>query len=213
MTGDPTATLRARLRAVRDPVAVSPRLALMLPDRARIPELVGLIHDRRIARWTLHIPYPYRTEVAREWLRRAPKNRRAGTGFSLFIVRRSDGALVGGTGLHAFSADHGRAEIGYWIGRPFRRQGYAAEAVNALRGFAFARLGLHRLEARVFPGNAGSIGVLRSTGFRREGRLRESIVKNGVRRDELVYSTLAGDGRSSGRGAGRRRRSPSAPTR
>lgn len=212
MTADPARELRRRLRAVRDPVVVSRRLRLTLPDPARTLELVRLLNDRRIARWTLRIPFPYRASDARGFLVRAPKNRRAGIGLSLHVVRRADGALVGGVGLHAPDAEHGRAEIGYWIGRPFRGQGYATEAVVALRGFAFRRLRLHRLEARVFPGNAASLGVLRATGFRREGRLREAIVKGGVFRDELVYASLAGDGRPGG-APSRRGRAPSAPAR
>ena len=199
MTARADRLLRARLNAPRDPVLVTRRLALTLPNPARVPELVQLLRDPRIARWTLNIPYPYRASDARTWLRRAPARRRAGTDLILHLVRRSDRALVGGLGLHHFDARHARAEVGYWLGKPFRRQGYTTEAIRALCEYAFRRLGLHRLEAKVLSGNAASVGVLRAAGFRREGRLRQSVVKQGRFRDEIVFSRLAGDRPRTGR--------------
>lgn len=213
MTGPAAGELRARLRALRDPVVLTPRLSLMLPGQGRVPELVRLLNDRTIARWTLHIPFPYRAAHARGWMRRAPARRRAGTDVTLHLLRRTDGVLVGGLGLHGINSEHRRAEVGYWIGRPYRRQGYATEALCAARDFAFRRLGLHRLEAHVFPGNRGSVGVLRAAGFRWEGRLRQSVVKAGVPYDELVYASLARDAGPSGRRGARAGRPPSAPTR
>jgi len=185
--------LRRRLATLPDPVASSRRLQLVLPSRPRVPELVELLSDRTIARWTLHIPYPYRTADAVAWLRRDRGGRRQGTNLNLQIVRRSDRRLVGGIGLHHLDALHQRAELGYWVGARFRRQGYAAEAARAVCALGFRRLGLHRIEARVFPGNAASVGVLRSVGFRREGRLRQSIAKDGRHLDELVFAKLAQD--------------------
>jgi [ribosomal protein S5]-alanine N-acetyltransferase len=181
------------LRRLKDPVVVTRRLALILPDPARVPELVRLFRDREISRWTLHIPFPYRASDARTWLRRAPGRRRKGSDLSLLMVRRSDDVLVGGVGLHGLDSDHDRAELGYWVGRPFRRQGYGSEAARALTAYGFRRLALHRVEARVFPGNSASAGVLRAAGFRREGWLRESVRKAGTFRDEWVYARLAGE--------------------
>lgn len=191
MTEAPVRALRARLRALRNPVVVSSRLALTLPTRRRAAELVRLMDDPSVARWTLHVPYPYRVRDARAWLVRAPAARRAGRDVTFHLVRRSDGALVGGVGLHHLDPANARAELGYWVGRPYRRQGYATEATRALTAFAFRKLGLHRVEARVFPGNVASSAVLRTTGFRREGRLRESVVKDGRFRDEVVYALFA----------------------
>ena len=197
--------LSRRLRALRDPVVRTPRLELRLPSADRLAELVALISDRTVAHWTLHIPFPYTRRDARQWLRRAALGRRTGAHLGVQVVRRSDGALVGGAGLHHLDPENGRAELGYWIGREHRRQGYAAEAAGALTSFAFRRLGFHRVEARIFPGNVGSAGVLGSLGFRREGRLRSTVVKDGARWDEVVYSRLDSDGPLPGR-RGRRLR-------
>ena len=179
--------------------------------------------DPTIARWTLMIPFPYRDADARAWIRRAPTRRRAGTDLTLHVVRRADAALVGGVGLHHLDEVHARGELGYWIGQPFRRQGYAREAARAVTAFGFRRLGLHRIEARVFPGNLASAGVLRASGFRREARLRESIVKQGRFVDEVVFAKLSarrtpvrfaprGNGAALRAAHRRRRRRPNART-
>ncbi len=190
MTADPAAELRGRLRAVKDPVLRSARLEGVLPQRRMIPELVRLMADPRIARWALNIPSPYRTSDGEEFVRRARAGRRRGTWLALQLLRRADGVLVGGIGLHHLDPVHGRAEIGYWIGRPYRRRGYASEATEAISRFAFRRLGLYRVEARMSPGNTASEAVARSAGFRREGRLRESLRIGATRRDEVVYGRL-----------------------
>ena len=190
-TGAPP--VRARLRALRSPVVRTPRLDLVLPDRAYDAQVVRLLNDRSVTRWTLHIPFPYRRADARAYHRRWPAGRRAGTNLSLQIVRRADGRLLGGIGLHKINAEHRSAEVGYWIGRPYRRQGYAREALAAVVRLVFRRLGLERLEARVFPGNEASCQLLLVTGFAYEGRMRRSIRKAGRARDELVYARLAAD--------------------
>ena len=211
MTTSGLRALRARLGGLRDPVVRTRRLDLVFPGRDRLPELASLIDDPRVARWTLHIRRPYRLRDAREFARRAARGRRSGSHLALLIVRRSDGRLVGGLSVHHLDADHARGEVGYWIGRPFRGQGYAREATTALVGLAFRTLRLHRLEARVFPGNEASARVLRAVGFRREGHVRESILKDGRFRDELLFGRLAG--RKGGRRSRATRRArPSRPT-
>jgi [ribosomal protein S5]-alanine N-acetyltransferase len=208
MTSSELRALRACFRRLRDPVVRTRRLDLVLPGRSRFRELAALIDDPRIARWTLHIPRPYRLRHALEFGRRAARGRRAASDLALLVVRRSDGRLVGGIGLHHLDADNARGELGYWVGRPYRGQGYAREATSALADFAFGRLRLHRLWAGVFPGNEASVRVLRATGFRREGHLRESLAKDGTFRDELLFGRLApGRGRPRARATSRVRRS------
>jgi len=207
---------RYRVRALRSPVARTRRLELILPDPRRAAEIVRLLSDPSTARWTLTMPFPYRPRDAQAFFRRARAARRSGASLAVHVVRRSDGALVGGMGLHDIDPTHLRAEVGYWVGREFRRQGFAQEALGALCRLAYHRLGLRRLEAGVFPGNVASIRVLRRAGFRREGRMRQSVRKAGVGQDVILYARLRDDpvARRAAAGSGPSRRGPSAaPTR
>ena len=113
-------------------------------------------------------------------LRRYGAEIRAGTGYPFFIVRNSDEALLGGITLGNIRrgvAQNG--QIGYWIGERFAGQGYMSEAVGLVCEFAFARSGLHRLEAACIPDNGRSIRLLERNGFEREGVLRAYLKING----------------------------------
>jgi RimJ/RimL family protein N-acetyltransferase len=51
-------------------------------------------------------------------------------------------------------------------------------------------MNLLRLFALPFADNAGSIRVLEKAGYAREGLLRQSSVKDGRPRDQLVYARV-----------------------
>jgi ribosomal-protein-alanine N-acetyltransferase len=61
------------------------------------------------------------------------------------------------------------AYLGYWIGKPFARQGYMTEAMRLALNLAFGPLGLHRVEANIIPRNRASIALVKKLGFRNEG--------------------------------------------
>ena len=85
------------------------------------------------------------------------------------------GPLVGIGILTRWAPNHRRVDLGYYLGSPYWGQGYATEIARALAGFAFERLGVHRVEAEVVPGNDASARVLARVGFRHEARLAERL--------------------------------------
>lgn len=170
-----------------------PRVRLVPVATEVVPAIVRLMNEPSVALWTLHIPYPYTRRHGREFVRKAKKQRRAGESLALSILRRSDGQLLGGVGLHRLEEGQARAEIGYWLGREHRGHGYATEAVNLLLAVGFNRLGLHRIEARVYPRNLASRRVARRCGFQLEGRLRDEVQKDGRWYSTLLFSRLAND--------------------
>lgn len=87
------------------------------------------------------------------------------------IVRRSDGRLIGGTGLDFESP--ARAETGYVLAVEAWGQGYATEALGAMVALA-ARLGVQQLTAGCHPEHAASIRVLEKQGFRLVERVARS---------------------------------------
>jgi RimJ/RimL family protein N-acetyltransferase len=169
------------------------RVLLALPAFERVAATARLLNDRRVHRGTLRLPYPYAEKDARAWIRRARRDRKAGRSLGLSIVRRSDGELLGGVGLYQLEAGAARAEVGYWLGREHWGHGYATEAVKAILRVAFRELGLHRIEARVYPWNVASSRVVRRCGFRYEGRLRDEVQKDGRWHSTLLFSRLATD--------------------
>jgi ribosomal-protein-alanine N-acetyltransferase len=93
--------------------------------------------------------------------------------FQWGVVHRESNRLIGTCTLFQWDAAHRRAEIGFALRRMSWGRGLATDAVQTLIEFAFADLGLHRLEADADPHNARSLSLLERQGFRREGVLRE----------------------------------------
>lgn len=122
-----------------------------------------------------------------------------GGAYPFFIFRDEDDALVGGVTLS--NIRRGVAEtgtLGYWIGQPYVRRGYATAAVRAICAFAFDRLKLHRVEAACLPSNAGSRGVLSNSGFEQEGQARAYLKINGAWRDHLLFGLVRDETRGEG---------------
>ena len=118
-----------------------------------------------------------------------------GSALPLFLLRR-DGVLLGAITLD--NIRRGPAQtgtIGYWIGRPFARQGYMREAIGALVHHAFTALDLSRVEAACLPENAASRGVLEKSGFKYEGVAQSYLQINGRWRNHVLYANLRSDRR------------------
>ncbi len=88
--------------------------------------------------------------------------------FARAIVRKEDERLIGHCGFHGTPEDIGRAEIGYTVFEPYRRQGYASEAVQGLLEWA-KKQGSHVVFATVSVDNQPSRAVVTQLGFRQSG--------------------------------------------
>ena len=80
------------------------------------------------------------------------------------------------------------AEIGYWIGESFWGRGIATAALTAVTAEAFKRFEITRLYALPFADHAASVRVLEKAGYVREGHLRQSAIKDGKIRDQLLFA-------------------------
>lgn len=74
-----------------------------------------------------------------------------------FFIFSHDETLIGGIGLSNVRRGVSEsASLGYWVGKPFARQGYMTASLPLVVEFGFERLGLHRLEAACLPSNIPS---------------------------------------------------------
>lgn len=172
------------------------RLILRPHAESDIPALLPLIGAREVAATTLRIPHPYSESDARDLITHASEELRKGTGLRLAMIRKEGNELCGGIGLR-IDPDHHHAEIGFWIGVPFWRKGYATEAALAVVEHGFTTLKLHRIYATHYTSNPRSGHVLRKIGMRHEGMLRAHILKWGEYLDVELYGMVASDARPS----------------
>ncbi|MFG0328190.1 MAG: GNAT family N-acetyltransferase [Phycisphaerales bacterium JB037] len=110
------------------------------------------------------------------------------------ICARDSGAIVGQVSLtQIFRGPFCNAVMGYWVGVPFQRRGYASEGVRLAIARAFEDLGLHRVEANVIPENVASVGVVRAAGMRLEGHSPHYLRINGAWRGHDRYAITRED--------------------
>jgi [ribosomal protein S5]-alanine N-acetyltransferase len=172
------------------PLLETPRLTLRPFVRADAPDIQRYVSDRDVAAMTLTIPHPYPDGAAEAWIATHAEKYAAGRVASFAITERDSRALVGAIGLHA-EPPHNRAELGYWIAKPFWGRGYATEAAEAIIGFGFETLRLNKIHAAYFTKNPASARVIEKVGMTYEGHLREHDLKWGVYEDIKVHAILA----------------------
>ena len=80
--------------------------------------------------------------------------------------------------------------IGYCIGKPWWHQGITSEALAAVIGFFFDRVGVSRIEARHDARNPRSGLVMRKCGMKYEGTLRSADRNNQGIHDVCYYGLL-----------------------
>jgi len=153
------------------------RLLLRPPEASDIAAMVALANDYDVAKNLATMPHPYTEDDARSHLARAIDGRAKGSDFGFAITRRADSAFMGMTGVHL--RDNGFFEIGYWLGKPYWRQGYATEAARKLAGFAFHALKATKVTAGYFHDNPASAHVLEKVGFRPDGASQRDCLARG----------------------------------
>ena len=109
----------------------------------------------------------------------------------LGIEVQNGGKLIGYLSL-TFT-DPQRLQVTFSIGlnRSFHRQGFALEAVEALLGFCFEGLKLHRVAGWCDSRNAAACRLLEKAGLRREGEFVKSRWAHGEWTNSIWYAVLA----------------------
>ena len=102
---------------------------------------------------------------------------------------KATGQLIGTCGM-AITPQHGRAELGYALGRAWWGQGLMTEVVIEVIRYGFEQLGLNRIEARCIVPNIGSARVMEKAGMTYEGTIREQVYYKGSFDDLKMYSIL-----------------------
>jgi RimJ/RimL family protein N-acetyltransferase len=129
-----------------------------LVDAARLAELSS---DLSIARMTARIPYPNTVANVAAWISASQTS--GERNFSVLF----DGVQIG---VCSYFADAERSDIGYWLGKAYRGQGFATEMTRAVIKHAFATTPLDSLSISHFIDNPASAVVIAKCGFKPTGR-------------------------------------------
>ena len=110
---------------------------------------------------------PFDREQMVVWVKRNLTHQ-AEHGFGLFsVVLKSNATLIGDCGLEIIDVEGERtAELGYDLRSDYWNQGFATEAAQAVRDYAFQTLHLPRLISLIRVGNNASRRVAEKIGMR-----------------------------------------------
>lgn len=176
-------------------VIETPRVRLRPQVESDADALFPYVSDPELTRMVTWAPH---TEIAqtREWLAKAGEMVAAGT--DMIWTIEHEGAPVGCLGLHgitwalrALRVD--RAEMGYWIARPFWGKGLMTEAATAATRWAFETLGLHKVTIMCFEANVGSRRVIEKVGYRFLCRAEDDVWRDGRWHAHLRYELISSE--------------------
>lgn len=157
------------------PVLSTRRLIMRAPRESDIPALVQLADNLHVAQMLARMPHPYGEAEARSFIAMS-KLKQPGASYALTLA--GTGTFIGCAGLNV--KDRG-LELGYWIGEPYWKRGYATEVAHALVDLAFRSTGIQVLHASVRVINPASRRVIHKCGFQYAGQgMMNSIVAGQV---------------------------------
>jgi ribosomal-protein-alanine N-acetyltransferase len=153
-------------------------------DLERIEELC---QDPEISQMTLNVPFPYTIEHARYFYDNIVLGGKSKT-FAIHLSENTE--LIGVIGINFNQTKTWAAEIGYWMGKEYRNRGYMTAALRKVIEICFTEYKLVRVCACHDPINPSSGKVMLKAGMEYEGITKSAVVKNGVYRDSVYYSSI-----------------------
>lgn len=172
------------------PTLETNRLLLTELQSQDIPRIVEYASDQEITQFTLNIPHPYTEQDAIFWLNQSYQGFKDGHLIVFAIRLKPHLEFIGGIGLTMAELYH-RAEIGYWVAKPFWNKGYASEALAVVLKHGFQKLNLHKIYATHLDANRASGKVMLKNGMTKEGILKDHIYKNGKYYDLVQYGLIS----------------------
>jgi RimJ/RimL family protein N-acetyltransferase len=151
----------------------------------------ALLDDDDTLRFT-RVPVPVPDDFPRTWLDAYEAGRRDGTR-AAFAAIDADGEFVGLALAPDIDREGSEVELGYVVSPAARGRGVATRMLELLTRWAFDELGVLRIALIIDAANPASERVASRCGYTREGVMRSTHLKNGIRIDAGIWSRLASD--------------------
>ena len=153
-------------------------------------EILRHFNDMEVRRF-LTSSLPVSKEEEERWIRSTWERRRSGTDYVFSIEYKKTRKLIGTCGLHRVNSIHRSAELGIAIwNKQYWGQGLGTEALHLLLEYGFNILNLHRIYLTVLDFNVRAQRAYEKVGFRRVGRHRQAMFRDGAYHDLLIYDLL-----------------------
>lgn len=114
-------------------------------------------------------------DAARSFLQEKSAQWTAGKTFCYGIWRKDAQPQMGQIQVKNIDWEIPSAELGYFIGGAWQRQGYASESINAILRLTLRQLNFRRIFLRILPSNHNSLLLAKKLGFDEEGLHRNAF--------------------------------------
>lgn len=151
-----------------------------------ISNIILYANNIDIADNILNVPNPFTKEDAISLVNRQIHGHENNTAYVFGIFLKEFREFTGIISLHLDNMSN-KAEMGYWIGKPFRNKGIATASVKEILAFGFNTLKRNKIFATHFTDNISSGKVLVHAGMIKEAVLKEHYLKNGMYKDVVQY--------------------------
>jgi RimJ/RimL family protein N-acetyltransferase len=148
------------------------------------------LNDTDIHRFTCRIPYPYTDKEFGAWMDVVTRAAEQHGEPIHWAIRDMDDSLIGAIGFDNLVKGH-RAELGYWLAKPYWGQGIMSSVVRCACQVAVSEWQLVRITAIVFENNLASVRVLEKNGFVHEALLKKYFKRSEQFSDALLYARIA----------------------
>ena len=129
-------------------------------------------------------PHPYTVNDAHQFIERAMEQKPES-----FFAISIKGEAIGSIGFRVKTdVERVSAEIGYWLAEPFWNRGIMTSALKSVTDYAIKTHNLCRVYAVPYEWNHASFRVLEKAGYKLEGRMRKSAIKEDKIIDMLLYA-------------------------
>lgn len=131
--------------------------------------------------------YPHNISIENE--KEALLNLSKGHNYSIIDIEKNE--LIGNCGFTNLDNINQTSEVGLFIGnKTYWNKGYGTEALTLLMDYGFKALNLHNISLRVFSFNERAIKSYEKIGFKRIGKIRESLLREKERHDIILMDIL-----------------------
>jgi len=173
------------------------RLDIVVPEKTDADGLYSLIggSDRREVCANLIWDGPDSIVDTLSWIEKCQSEPYRDWGFHWVIRDRAgditgtEGSAIGAIGTRP-RGEPGRADVGYWLGRPYWGQEIMSEALESVLDLGFAELDYYKIEADVFTENTRGRRLVEKAGLTHEGTIRNAYRKYGEWVDDAIYGIL-----------------------
>ena len=106
------------------------------------------------------------------------------------VIESLDGSAVGAVDMFEFDPQNFRAGVGIIVAPPYRKQGFALDALQTLERYVRDVLRMHQLWCSIGADNEASLALFRKAGYTECGRRKEWILTPNGAIDEVLMQKI-----------------------